>query len=115
MKTILLPFHADDILQQAFELSTCIVRLEKAGSSLTNGGAADFSFLLVGFDPELLMPLAQFKQHLCGLLHEIKAVLLQPGVIEIRISAARAFAEREPRRQTGITLNERIFQRLKAL
>jgi len=85
------------------------------GAPLTNGRAADFGFLLVVFDPELLMPLPQFQQYLAALLAEIKSTPLQPGVAEIRIPSERAFAERERRRADGIVLDRRIYDRLQAL
>ena len=88
-----------------------------AGTPLTNGKMADFGFLFVVFDPELLMPLPQFKQYLATLLAEIRATPLQPGVDEIRIPSARAFAERDARRKNaiGITFDCRIHDRLNAL
>lgn len=86
-----------------------------AGAPLTHGRAADFGFLFIVFDPELLMPLAQFKQHLLALLAEIKATPLQPGVDEIRIPSERAFAERALRWHIGFALDRRIFERLSSL
>jgi LDH2 family malate/lactate/ureidoglycolate dehydrogenase len=88
-----------------------------AGTPLTNGKSADFGFLFLVFDPELLMPLPQFKQYLSTLLADIKATPKQPGVSEIRIPSERAFAERERRRKDniGITFDRRIFDRLSAL
>lgn len=88
-----------------------------AGTPLTNGKSADFGFLFIVFDPELLMPLPQFKQYLSTLLADIKATPKQPGVDEIRIPGERAFVERERRRQrgTGITLDQRIYDGLNAL
>lgn len=86
-----------------------------AGSALTNGKAADFGFVFIVFDPELLMPLPQFKAHLSALLNAVKTTPLQPGAREIRIPSERAFAERERRRHTGFTIDERIYQRLQAL
>ena len=83
-----------------------------AGTALTNGKAADFGFLFVVFDPELLMPLPLFKQHLATLLDEIKATPLQLGVSEIRIPSERAFAERERRCNNGFSMEQRIYERL---
>jgi LDH2 family malate/lactate/ureidoglycolate dehydrogenase len=85
-----------------------------AGAPLTNGKMADFGFLFIVFDPELLMPLPQFKQYLSTLLSEIKATPLQPGVSEIRIPSERAFAQRAQRRGEGFTMTQRIYERLKA-
>ncbi len=86
-----------------------------AGTALTNGKAADFGFLFIVFDPELLMPLPQFKQHLASLLAEIKATPLQPGVSGIRIPSERACAQREQRRVKGFMMARRIYERLDLL
>jgi LDH2 family malate/lactate/ureidoglycolate dehydrogenase len=86
-----------------------------AGPPLTNGKAADFGFLFIVFDPELLMPLPQFMQYLSALLTEIKATPLQPGVGEIRIPSERAFAERERRCVTGFAMPRPIHERLQAM
>jgi LDH2 family malate/lactate/ureidoglycolate dehydrogenase len=88
-----------------------------AGTTLTHGKAADFGFLFIVFDPELLMPLPQFKHYLSTLLSEVKATPLQPGVSEIRIPSERAFAERDARRRSGagISFDRRILDRLLAL
>jgi LDH2 family malate/lactate/ureidoglycolate dehydrogenase len=86
-----------------------------AGAPLTNGKAADFAFLFIVFDPELLMPLPQFKQYLSTLLAEIKATPLQPGVSEIRIPSERAFAARERNRVKGFMMERRIYERLGSL
>ncbi len=81
-----------------------------AGTPLTNGKSADFGFLFIVFDPELLMPLPQFKHHLSTLLTEIKATPLQPGVAEIRIPS-----ERRRKDGSGIRFDRRIVDRLRAL
>ena len=86
-----------------------------AGTALTNGKPADFGFLFVVFDPELLMPLPQFKQHLAALIAQIKATPLQPGVSEIRIPSERAFAQRRRSRAKGFMMTQRIYQRIAAL
>ena len=86
-----------------------------AGTALTNGKPADFGFLFVVFDPELLMPLPQFKQHLAALIAQIKATPLQPGVGEIRIPSERAFAQRRRSRAKGFMMTQRIYQRIAAL
>jgi LDH2 family malate/lactate/ureidoglycolate dehydrogenase len=86
-----------------------------AGTPLTNGRLADFGFLFIVFDPELLMPLPQLQRWLADLLAQIKATPLQPGVAEIRVPSERAYAERERRRVDGITLDARIHARLDAL
>ena len=86
-----------------------------AGSPLSNGNMADFAFLFIVFDPELLMPLPQFKQYLSALLMQIKATPLQAGAGEIRIPSERAFSERQRRQLEGFAMDGRIYERIKAL
>ena len=88
---------------------------QMTGTAFTNGRVNDFGFLFVVFDPERLMPLPQLKQYLAQLLTEVKATPLQPGLSEIRIPSERAFAERERRRVAGVTLDVRIYEKIKAL
>ena len=85
------------------------------GAALARGRVQDYGFLFIVFDPELLMPLGQFKQQLETLLGLIKGTPCQPGVSEIRISSERAFAEREKRRTEGITLEKAVYEAIKAL
>jgi LDH2 family malate/lactate/ureidoglycolate dehydrogenase len=67
------------------------------------------------FDPALLMPAAQFRAQLAELIATVKATPRQPGVDEIRIPSARAFAERARRLRDGVTLERRLHERLLAL
>ncbi len=86
-----------------------------AGTALPRGQVRDFGFLLVVFDPGLLVPPAQFKQHLAELIAEVKGTPRQPGVDEIRIPSERAFRERVRRRLEGIVLERRLYDRINAL
>lgn len=86
-----------------------------AGAALPAGQVQDFAFLFVVFDPDLLMPVEQYKTQLAELLATVKATPLQPGAPEIRIPSQRAFEERERRRGEGIVLEQPIYQRLLAL
>jgi len=86
-----------------------------AGAALPRGQVRDFAFLFVVFDPGLLIPPAQFKQHLAELIAEVKATPRQPGVDEIRIPSERAFRERARRRREGIMLARRLYDRINAL
>lgn len=86
-----------------------------SGAALPRGRVQDYGYLFVAFDPGLLMPPEQFKQHLAELIKRIKSTPRQPGVEEIRIPSERAFRERERRRLEGIALEGRIYDRIKAL
>ncbi len=91
--------------------SVCLL----AGAAMPRGRVQDYGFLFIVFDPELLMPLGQFKQQLETLLGLIKGAPCQPGVSEIRISSERAFAEREKRRKEGISLERDVYEAIKSL
>ncbi len=86
-----------------------------AGAALPRGNVQDFAFLFVLFDPGLLVPPEQFRQHLTELIERVRATPRQPGVEEIRIPSERAFRGRERRRLEGIVLERRIYERIKAL
>ena len=86
-----------------------------AGAALPRGQVRDFGFLFVVFDPGLLVPPAQFKQHLAELIAEVKATPRQPGVEEIRIPSERAFRERARRRREGIVLPRSLYDSINAL
>ncbi len=86
-----------------------------AGSRVRNGEVSDFGYLLIAFDPELLMPVAQFTSELEELLMKIKGLPRQPGVSEIRVPSERGFREREIRRKQGILVNKRVIARLQEM
>jgi LDH2 family malate/lactate/ureidoglycolate dehydrogenase len=86
-----------------------------AGARMRKGEVTDFGWLLIAFDPGLLMPADQFTEELEELLTKIKNLPRQPGVAEIRIPSERGFREREIRRQQGILVNKRVIERLQLL
>jgi L-2-hydroxycarboxylate dehydrogenase (NAD+) len=85
------------------------------GAALTRGEPQDFAFLFLVFDPQLLLPGADFERHLDELIARVKATPRQPGVDEIRIPSERAYAERERRRIEGIDLERTIYERIRSL
>lgn len=86
-----------------------------AGSRLRNGDVSDFGYLLIAFDPGLLLPAEQFTAELAELLTKIRSLPTQPGVAEVRIPSERGFREREIRRRQGILVNKRVVQSLRAM
>jgi len=85
------------------------------GAKSRNGELSDFGYFLIAFDPELMMPLAQFTSELEELLVKIKGLPRQAGVSEIRIPSERGFREREIRRRQGILVNRRVVERLQQM
>jgi len=86
-----------------------------AGAAVPRGLVQDYGFLFIVFNPELLMPLGQFKEQLETFLGLIKETPRQRGVSEIRVSSERAFEEREKRRSEGIFLAQDVYDAIKAL
>lgn len=86
-----------------------------AGSRMRNQDVADFGFFFIVFDPELLMPTAEFEVQLEELLARLRGLPRQNGVAEIRIPSERGFREREIRRRQGILVSRRVQERLLAL
>ena len=86
-----------------------------AGAASVRGEVQDFGFLLLAFDPGLLMPAEQFKEQLARLIERVKATPRQPGVEEILIPSERAFRTRRVRRVEGIVLKQAIHDRIAAL
>ena len=86
-----------------------------AGTPMRNGDVSDFGYLVIAFDPGLLMPAEQFTAELEELLTKIRSLPTQPGVAEVRIPSERGFREREIRRQQGILVNKRVVERLRQM
>ncbi len=86
-----------------------------AGSRFRHGEVSDFGYLLIAFDPELLMPLEQFTTELEELFSKVRGLPRQEGVSELRIPSERGFREREIRREQGILVNKRVVERLREM
>ncbi len=86
-----------------------------AGARFRNGELSDFGYLLIAFDPDLLMPAEQFTTELEALFSSIKALPRQEGAGEIRIPSERGFQEREIRKAQGILVNKQVLARLQKI
>ena len=86
-----------------------------AGAALPNGRVQDFGFFFVVFDPGLLMPAVEFERQLTELLDKVRATPPQRGFERVRVPSERAFAEREQRRERGISLPQAVYEGLIAL
>jgi LDH2 family malate/lactate/ureidoglycolate dehydrogenase len=86
-----------------------------AGAARARGTPQDFAFFFVVFDPEILMPVEEFKSQLKELIAAVRAV---PGLNPdepVRIPSERAFRERERLRKTGIPVDRKLYEQLQAL
>ena len=86
-----------------------------AGSAIPRGSVQDYGFLFVVFDPGLLMPPEKFTGQVSELIRAIKGTPKQEGVADIRIPSARAFRERDRRREEGIVVESKVVASLNAL
>src|SRR3546814_17878342 len=93
-----------------FPYTTCFLSARQR-----QGQVCDFGFLFIAFDPGLLMPAQEFKAQLSELLNHIKSLPRQTGASEIRIPSERSFRERNIRRQQGILLQQRVYERLQEM
>ena len=86
-----------------------------AGAALPQAHMQEAAFLFIVFDPGLLIPAEQFKQHLAELIERVVDTPRQPGVDAIRIPSERAFRERARRRVEGIVFDRRLYDKIAAL
>ena len=84
-----------------------------AGSAIDPDG--DDGYLFIVLKPDLLVPLADFKNEVTALIERIKNVPLAPGVTEIRIPGERAFKSRERLSREGIEVDRLVYDALTAL
>ena len=81
-----------------------------AGSGLSEDKT--YGYLIMAINPELMLPLADFKQHMSDMLAKIKAAPTQPGVDEIRVPGERSLRERARLTREGLTLDRKIYEAL---
>jgi LDH2 family malate/lactate/ureidoglycolate dehydrogenase len=81
-----------------------------AGSGRDQEG--NYGYLMMAMKPDLMLPLAEYRQQLTDTLARIKATPRQPGVAEIRLPGERSFREREKHRREGLVIDEFIYQAL---
>ncbi len=81
-----------------------------AGSGMNT--AKDYGYLIIAMRPDLLLPLADFKRELAGMLLRVKSVPRQPGVPGIRVPSEHSFRSRERALQEGIEIDRLVHDRL---
>ncbi len=72
----------------------------------------NYGYLMMAMKPDLLMPLAEYRQQLSENLARIKATPRLPGVAEIRLPGERSFKEREKHLREGIVIDRFIYDAL---
>jgi LDH2 family malate/lactate/ureidoglycolate dehydrogenase len=86
-----------------------------AGAAIPNGNPQDWGFMFMVFDPEIMMPKAQFGEHLRGLIEAVRAVPPLKEGEPVRIPSERAFATRRRLMKEGIPLAREVHTKLVAL
>ncbi|MBE0557409.1 MAG: Ldh family oxidoreductase, partial [Proteobacteria bacterium] len=71
-----------------------------------------YGYLIIAIQPDVFLPLEEFKRQICEVIAEIKATPTQKGIAEIRIPGERAFGERAYRTRAGIDIDRRIYDAL---
>jgi LDH2 family malate/lactate/ureidoglycolate dehydrogenase len=74
-----------------------------------------YGYLIMAIRPDLMVPLADFKQQMSEHIARVKATPRQDGVAEIRIPSERALRERARSLREGIEIDRLIYDRLRAL
>jgi LDH2 family malate/lactate/ureidoglycolate dehydrogenase len=80
-----------------------------AGSGQDRDGAG---YLVMAIQPELMMPLADYRRELSQALAVIRATARQPGVDAIRIPSDRSYAQRRDNLVTGIVIDRHVYESL---
>jgi len=84
-----------------------------AGSALND--AKDYGYLILAFQPDLMMPREEFETELRAMLDRVKATPRQDGVPEIRIPSERSFRDRRRNTVEGIEVDAPILAAIEAL
>ena len=73
------------------------------------------AYLFIAFQPDLFVPLEEYRRELAAQIAVIKATPRQDGVAEIRIPGERAYRERSRLMREGLEIDRRIQDALIAL
>lgn len=83
-----------------------------AGGARPRGVGKDFSFLFVVFDPELLMPRAEFQAHLHELIEMVRGIPPANAAEPVRIPSERSYRARRENEARGVELHKTIHEQL---
>jgi LDH2 family malate/lactate/ureidoglycolate dehydrogenase len=103
----LLPFAG----YKGFGLGFIVQALGLLGGSFLDPDKDD-GYLFIVWQPDLLVPRAEFEEQLTRLIASIKATPRQPGIDEIRIPGERGFASLERLMRDGIDIDRLVYDAL---
>ena len=86
-----------------------------AGGAVIPRGLKDFGYFFLVIDPELFMPLAEYKARVSELAKRIRESRPQDGGDAVRVPGERSLRERARRLQHGIELDDRLHAELLGL
>ncbi|HIE28239.1 TPA: Ldh family oxidoreductase [Candidatus Poribacteria bacterium] len=72
----------------------------------------NYGLFLIVIDPEIFLPLDEFKQKVTDLIETTKNTKKMSGVVEILVPGERAFREREQRMEKGIEFEDDLIEQL---
>ena len=85
---------------------------------LSGSGYGDdktYGYFILAMQPDLLVPLEDFRRDMSAMLARVKATPRQPGVDEIRLPGSRALRSRASLLREGIEIDRKIYAALLAL
>lgn len=74
-----------------------------------------YGYLIMAINPEVMLPLDDFRHDASDMLARVKATPRQPGVDEIRLPGERSLRERARNLKGGIEIDRKIYSALLAL
>jgi LDH2 family malate/lactate/ureidoglycolate dehydrogenase len=69
-------------------------------------------YLLLAFQPEMMMPLSQYRSDLSQALAHLRSTPRQEGVEAIRIPSDRSYAQRRLNLEQGIVIDQHVYEEL---
>jgi len=84
-----------------------------AGSAMNE--AKDYGYLILAFQPDLMMPREDFERELKNMIDRVKSTPRQAGVPEIRIPSERSFRDRRRHQTEGIEVDAFVLDAIEAL
>ena len=107
----LLPFGGDKGGYKGFGLALIVQAFGLLGGAALIPGHQD-GYVFIAFRPDLLVPAADLKHELSGLIARVKAVPRQPEVPEIRIPGEQSARNRERLLREGFEIDGLVYEKL---
>ena len=74
-----------------------------------------YGYLIMAINPELMLPVGDFKRDMSEMLAAVKATPRQPGVDDIRLPGERSQRERARLTREGLEIDRKIYEALLAV